>query len=60
MFLITSQVISIRKYAYFVTGTSNKKLEIAIPKRITELPDKLLMSGINLPGKLLFMLFYIL
>ncbi|KAG5886772.1 hypothetical protein JTB14_032264 [Gonioctena quinquepunctata] len=32
------------------SGSSNKKLEIARPKRIYELPDKLLMSGINLPG----------
>ncbi|XP_049818599.1 uncharacterized protein LOC109601686 isoform X4 [Aethina tumida] len=32
------------------SGSSNKRLEIARPKRITELPDKLLMSGINLPG----------
>ncbi|XP_018567154.1 triple functional domain protein isoform X3 [Anoplophora glabripennis] len=32
------------------SGASNKKLEIAKPKRINELPEKLLMSGINLPG----------
>lgn len=32
------------------SGTMNKKVEIARPKRISELPDKLLMSGINLPG----------
>ncbi|CAH0547509.1 unnamed protein product [Brassicogethes aeneus] len=32
------------------SGSSNKRLEVARPKRITELPDKLLMSGINLPG----------
>ncbi|CAG9864587.1 unnamed protein product [Phyllotreta striolata] len=32
------------------SGIFNKKLEIARPKRISELPDKLLMSGINLPG----------
>ncbi|XP_050301872.1 uncharacterized protein LOC126740062 isoform X3 [Anthonomus grandis grandis] len=31
-------------------GLTNKKLEIARPKTISELPDKLLMSGINLPG----------
>ncbi|XP_056631347.1 uncharacterized protein LOC130441613 isoform X2 [Diorhabda sublineata] len=32
------------------SGAFNKKVEIARPKRISELPDKLLMSGINLPG----------
>ncbi|CAH1179324.1 unnamed protein product [Phaedon cochleariae] len=32
------------------SGSSSKKMEIATPKRIDELPDKLLMSGINLPG----------
>ncbi|VEN61900.1 unnamed protein product [Callosobruchus maculatus] len=32
------------------TRTSSKKMEIARPKAIRELPDKLLMSGINLPG----------
>ncbi|XP_072400076.1 puratrophin-1-like isoform X3 [Diabrotica undecimpunctata] len=32
------------------SGILNKKLEVARPKRISELPDKLLMSGINLPG----------
>ncbi|KAL1501723.1 hypothetical protein ABEB36_007000 [Hypothenemus hampei] len=32
------------------TGTANKKMEIVRPKNISELPDKLLMSGINLPG----------
>ncbi|XP_063910546.1 uncharacterized protein LOC135127835 isoform X3 [Zophobas morio] len=32
------------------SGSSNRKVEIARPKRITDLPDKLLMSGINLPG----------
>ncbi|XP_076262791.1 uncharacterized protein LOC143197888 isoform X3 [Rhynchophorus ferrugineus] len=31
-------------------GITNKKMEIARPKTISELPDKLLMSGINLPG----------
>ncbi|XP_048521574.1 puratrophin-1 isoform X1 [Dendroctonus ponderosae] len=32
------------------TGATNKKMEIARPRNISELPDKLLMSGINLPG----------
>lgn len=32
------------------SGITNKKMEIAKPKTISELPDKLLMSGINLPG----------
>ncbi|KAH0813210.1 hypothetical protein GEV33_009582 [Tenebrio molitor] len=33
-------------------GSSSRKVEIARPKRITDLPEKLLMSGINLPGNL--------
>ncbi|XP_060519485.1 uncharacterized protein LOC132697828 [Cylas formicarius] len=32
------------------SGSMNKKMEIAKPRCISELPDKLLMSGINLPG----------
>ncbi|XP_068911391.1 puratrophin-1-like isoform X4 [Tenebrio molitor] len=32
------------------SGSSSRKVEIARPKRITDLPEKLLMSGINLPG----------
>ncbi|XP_008197482.2 puratrophin-1 isoform X1 [Tribolium castaneum] len=32
------------------SGSSNRKVEISRPKRITDLPEKLLMSGINLPG----------
>ncbi|XP_066257641.1 puratrophin-1-like isoform X1 [Euwallacea similis] len=32
------------------TGAPNKKMEIARPRSISELPEKLLMSGINLPG----------
>ncbi|XP_044258934.1 uncharacterized protein LOC123007598 isoform X3 [Tribolium madens] len=33
-----------------ISGSSSRKVEIARPKRITDLPEKLLMSGINLPG----------
>lgn len=36
---------------HFVSGVPSKKMEIARPKSISELPDKLLMSGINLPGE---------
>lgn len=38
-------------YLFWISGSLNKKLEIVRPKRISELPEKLLMSGINLPGK---------
>lgn len=37
-------------YFLFISGAANKKMEIARPRNISELPDKLLMSGINLPG----------
>lgn len=48
-------LLSIRFQVYnnndFVSGTGKKIQEITRPNRITDLPEKLLMSGINLPGK---------
>lgn len=38
-------------YYCFVTGSLKRSLEISPPKTIDDIPEKLLMSGINLPGK---------
>jgi hypothetical protein len=48
----SSRKLSSERFVLFVAGSSSRKVEIARPKRITDLPEKLLMSGINLPGNL--------